>query len=192
MEIAFLMVLALALLVWGIYSLVRPGARLGHAVAGLLSVAAGGVMLILLAVPALAADGAQVYAVSIPPDLVASVIDVAILALSALGSWLIKRGADWLKLDHESKLVERLELAMLPALTFARERLLAQGKDLSKVEVRSELVGVAATYLLPKMPGVLRNLGIDAEGLRERLTGRLDLVAPLPGQDTVNSAQIRE
>ncbi|AWB06800.1 hypothetical protein A6A40_17245 (plasmid) [Azospirillum humicireducens] len=130
---------------------------------------------------ALAADGPSV---ALPPELVSSLVDIVFLALSSLLGWAIKRGADLLHVRRESLLVERLEQGMGYALMYAREKALEKGASLTSIETRSELVAVAAGYLLPKMPAVMRELNIDAEGLRERLIGRVDLVAPVraPGE----------
>lgn len=124
--------------------------------------------------------------VQLPKELYSAVIDYVFLGLTGLLGWAIKRGADLLHVRRESLLVDRLEQGMTYALMYAREKALEQGRDITLFHTRSELVAVAASYLLPKMPGALKELGIDPEGLRERLTGRLDLVAPLatPGPST--------
>ena len=131
----------------------------------------------VLANHALAADS---YTVKLPPELLSSLVDYVFLGLSLLLSWGIKKGADLLHVRRESLLVERLEQGMGYALMYAREKALQKGAALTDIDTRSELVAVAAGYLAPKMPGVLKELNIDPEGLRERLLGRVDLVAPLP------------
>ncbi|SMH62549.1 hypothetical protein [Azospirillum agricola] len=126
-----------------------------------------------------AALAADVYSVALPKELYSALLDYAFLGISTLLAWAIKRGADLLHVRRESLLVERLEQGMTYALMYAREKALMKGSPLTDFSTRSELVAVAAGYLLPKMPALLKDLRIDAEGLKERLTGRLDLVAPL-------------
>lgn len=177
--LAFAALAACALLAGGIYLLLRPGARVNDTAVGLAAVMVGAVGLMLLAGPAFAGDdaagAARVYAVTIPADLTAGLADLIVAALGAAGVWLIRRAAGWLHIERESRVVERVEAGMHAALGYARARMIEAGKDAGAVEVRSELVSVAAAYLLPKMPGAMRELGIDAEGLRERLAARLEL-----------------
>lgn len=135
--------------------------------------------LIVLAAPLAAVAADTLYSVALPKELYASLIDYLFLALSGLLGWAIKRGAALLHLRRESILVDRLEQGMTYALMYAREKALEQGQTLTEFKTRSELVAVAAAYLAPKMPGLLKELNIDPNGLRERLTGRVDLVAPL-------------
>lgn len=130
---------------------------------------------ITFATPALA----DTIRIPVPPELVSTLVDYAFLGLSGLLGWAIKRGAALLHIRRESLLVERLEQGMGYALMYAREKALQQGASLTDINTRSELVAIAAGYLAPKMPGVLKELGIDPEGLRERLLGRVDLVAPV-------------
>lgn len=118
-------------------------------------------------------------AVTLPAELFRTLVDYLFVGLSALLGWAIKRGADYLHVRRESLLVDRLEQGMTYALMYAREKALEQNRDLTLFTARSDLVAMAAAYLLPKMPAVLEQLKIDPEGLKERLTGRVDLVAPL-------------
>ncbi|WP_372400272.1 hypothetical protein ABMY26_32175 [Azospirillum sp. HJ39] len=128
---------------------------------------------------ALAAD-ADAYTIKLPPELLSTLVDYLFVGISALLGWAVKKGADLLHVRRESLLVERLEQGMGYALMYAREKALQKGAALTSIDTRSELVAVAAGYLAPKMPGVLKELNIDPEGLRERLLGRVDLVAPVP------------
>ncbi len=175
-------VVALTLLSGGVFLLLRPGAGVLRTAAGLAGVTVGGVAFLLASAGfALAADA--VRSIPIPPEVVSMVVDLGLLVLSAGFGWLIKRGAAWLHIDREDRLVRRFEDGAGVALSFAREVLLAQGRDLTDVKTRSELVEIAAGYLAPKLPAILKELRIDPAGLRERLTGRIDLVAPSPTVD---------
>lgn len=124
----------------------------------------------LMSGPAMAADG---HTIPIPPELVAELVNYAVLLLAAAATWVLRRVVAWLRIDAESKLVKRLEDGMGTALGFARERALVEGARLGAVDVRSRMVADAAAYLLPKMPQTLKALGIDAAGLSERLEARL-------------------
>lgn len=130
-----------------------------------------------LAGPALAADAAGPLA-PVLADLRSALGDALLLALLGLGSWALKRTAGYLHIQHEDRLVQRLEDGMLYALLYARETLLGQGRPLDH-SARADLPELAAAYLTPKMPDTMAALGIDGEGLRERLLARLDQVVPL-------------
>lgn len=179
---AFLLVLALAALVAALLvaALVRHGWRAvarrprrlprGLFPAALCAAASG--LPILAPAPAAAA--------TIPPELTAELVNGALLVLSALAGWALRRAMAWLRVDQEGKLARRLEDGMVVALGYARERALSQAAQLDAIDVRSQLVADAAAYLVPKMPQTLAALGIDDAGLAERLTARLDQVVPLP------------
>lgn len=187
---AFAAVLALALTVCGFTLLCRPGGGPLRTGAGLAGVTLGGVLFLLTSAGfALAADGAAdaPRSIPLPPELVSMVVEFAVLALSAAVGWLIKRGAAWLHVDREDRLVRRFEAGAEVALSFARETLLARGANLENIQTRSELVEIAATYLAPKLPGILKELRVDPAGLRERLTGRVDLVVPYTGVSVLTS-----
>ncbi|MGQ9370548.1 hypothetical protein [Azospirillum sp. A39] len=173
---AFAFLAACAIFAGGVTLLLRPGARLNDTIAGLVPVVIGAAGLAATAGPSFAADG--FHTVAVPPELVSMAVDYVLLALGLLAGWLLRRIAAWLDLDREGKLVQRLETGMQAALGYARERLLAAGKDLDDVAVRSELVALAAGYLAPKLPDTLRALKIDPDGLQDRLTARLDGVVP--------------
>ena len=134
---------------------------------------------------ALAAGEPTVYSIALPKDLVATLVDYVFLALAGGVGWLIRRAAGWLHLSRESLLVQRFDHGAEAALAYAREQILLRAGDLGDVRTRSELVKVAGEYLLPKIPGVLKELKIDPAGLYDRLAARLDVVAPHPGAGSV-------
>lgn len=144
-----------------------------------------GAVLFLLPWPAAAGD--QTFPIVLPKELVTTLLDAALMATWAGLIWLIKRGAEWLNISRESKQVDRLEDGMNTALMYAHELALLAGKDIRIADVRSELVATAANYLLPKMPGTMKALKIDPDGLRERLTARLGYVAPHGAANVLSS-----
>lgn len=59
------------------------------------------------------------------------------------------------------------------AVTIVAECALKRGDDLADFNVSSQMVADAANYLLPKMPGVLKQLGVDPAGLAQRLSAQI-------------------
>ncbi|WP_029009382.1 hypothetical protein [Azospirillum halopraeferens] len=186
--IAFVGLVACALFSRGVFLLLRPGSRLADLVAGKLAVLIGAITLMAVISPAFA--GERVYAVPIPPELLAGAVDLALVALATVGGFVVRRVLVWLKVDTDSKLARRLDDGMVIALGCARDRLLLIGANLDTIQTRSEMVAIAARYLLPKMPETMRALRIDAAGLEERLAARLDQVVPLPGQATISGRPV--
>lgn len=143
-------------------------------------------------VPALAAgdvapggalDGAIDGAIDASPlvaPLVAYAVELAMAALLTLAAWLARRVAGWLRLKEDGEVRSYLDSALIHALEWARERALAEGRNLSDIKVRAELVELAADYVLPKVPDALRRFGVTPGALTDMLTARLGEVAPQP------------
>lgn len=109
-------------------------------------------------------------------------VELLVAVLGVLGTWAISRLSAWLGLRQGDSMRAYVDDAFMRALQYAAEQALAQGKSLAKVEVRNELVAIAAKYAVETVPDALRHFGIDGPGLEKRLLARLPEVIPHPAQ----------
>lgn len=109
-------------------------------------------------------------------------VELAVAVLGALGAWAINRLSAWLGLRQGDSMRAYVDSAFARALQYAAEQALARGKDLAAVDVRSEMVAIAAKYAVETVPDALRHFGIDGPGLEKRLLARLPEVIPHPAQ----------
>jgi hypothetical protein len=101
------------------------------------------------------------------------VIDLAAAALFAVLSWAGGLLARKLKLEADSEVRRYLDEAIRRAIDYGVSRAREFGKDLSEVDVRSEIVADAVDYLIPKIPDALKRFGITPDALADMVRARL-------------------
>ena len=131
------------------------------------------VALIAFALPAAAADGdLQLFSIDISPimDLALQLLGVALLGL---GTWAINWVAQKFKLSADSEVRKTLQEALANGVTFAINKLHAEGAKISTVDTRYKIVAEAANYVSKRTPDALAYFKISPEALSDLITARL-------------------
>ena len=103
-----------------------------------------------------------------------AVIGAAALAIAAAAARLFA----WVGLDKDAKFRAAAQEALDAAASYSKEEMLRRGKDIGKVEVRSEMTAIAAGYVVDTVPKALKHFKIDEDGLRQRINARIGLIDP--------------
>ena len=115
----------------------------------------------------------------------------AFSVLSLVAIWALRRVGEFLKtktgvnvLSSEKLLREYLDAAMMNALKYASTQV--DKAEWAKVEVKNEMVAIAATYVMNSVPDALKYFGLTRESVMEKLLARFpDLEASLSAGTTV-------
>jgi len=134
-------------------------------------------MLFLLPLTALAADGA--YSIDLAPAL-GPLGEALITALSLGAVYLVRRLLTYLGMKEDAQAREVLEHAFYNGIQAALEQALRKGLDAAKVETRHQLVAEGARYVIAAVPDTLKRFNLDEDGVRERLTARLQGIVRIP------------
>ena len=107
----------------------------------------------------------------------------AFTILSGGGVWVLRFVLLFLKsktgvnvMEQEKFLREYLEAGMTRGLKFAQQEL--DDADWTKVEVKNQMLAMAATYVMTSVPDALSYFKLDEVGLRDRLAARLTDLTP--------------
>ncbi len=134
-------------------------------------------MLFLFPLTALAAEGA--YTIDLAPAL-GPLGEALITALSLGAVYVVRRLLTYLGLKEDAQAREVLENAFYNGIQAALERALRQGLDAAEVQTRHQLVAEGARYVIAAVPDTLKRFNLDEDGVRERLTARLQGIIRLP------------
>lgn len=104
-----------------------------------------------------------------------ALISVATVAVGAVGAFLARK----FKIDGDNnakyELEETLEKGIRMAVNYAKTKV----SDKSNIKVDNAFVATAVNYLLPKIPGALKKLGITPDGLAQRIEARAENILKL-------------
>ncbi|PWR23370.1 hypothetical protein [Zavarzinia compransoris] len=101
------------------------------------------------------------------------------IAISALVMRTLNKVTKWLDLDGDAKVRAAIDGATFSALALAREQVSALIKGGAKVDVNSELVARAGSYLVSRVPDSLRRFGLAGESLDAFVRARVaDMADP--------------
>ncbi|WP_026872636.1 hypothetical protein [Inquilinus limosus] len=132
------------------------------------------VLLLLVVAPvAFAGDGAVIDLTPTIDYVVGLVVSVLGAGVAAVIGWVAKL----LRLKAEDAVRTYLDTIAARAVTFARNRLLELGHDLSKIEVRDQWIADAGNYLARSAPDALKRFGLTEDRLADYIRARL----PAPG-----------
>lgn len=95
------------------------------------------------------------------------------IVLSAIISRVLWKAMKWLDLDGEEKLRGAINLAVDSGISLARLQVGQMIKAGAKVDVQSEIVARAGSYLVARVPESLAKFGLDGDGLAEFVTARV-------------------
>ena len=117
-------------------------------------------------------------------DLIEALLQLAGVAVLALGGLAIRHLADWLKLRADSEvrgyLLQALERAVEYGQAEARRRVHAGGAGGANVSAE-----LAAGYVQDRVPGALVRFGIDAVALDQMIRARMPKPSTWPGPGMV-------
>lgn len=95
------------------------------------------------------------------------------IVLSAIISRALFKAMKWLDLDGEEKLRGAINLAVDSGISLARMQVGGLIKAGTKVDVQSEIVARAGSYLAARVPESLKKFGLEGDGLAEFVTARV-------------------
>lgn len=100
------------------------------------------------------------------------VVQLLGVALLTLGTWAVKRFADKLGLEKESKIRYLVDEVVYNAVNFGLQKLAEQGEKFTP-ETERKVVADAANYVIRSAPEALGFFGIDEERIRQIIESRL-------------------
>lgn len=116
-------------------------------------------------------------------------IAIAATVITIFGGMALKKLESYLGLKADDELRKSLDDALDKGINYAVEMAKQQSQNLSSVVVRNDIAATAADYIVPKIPDLLEKLGLDAEGVRQRLVARFEdpasAIPTLPGSNRV-------
>lgn len=154
-----------------------------------------GLSMAALALPAIAADAAATYTIDLMP-LIQGVIAVAAAALSTLGAYAVNKLIA--KLSAEKGLIDEAKAEKLRnfalqviggGVKYAEEMAYRYGRDRSTVQVRNEMVAIAAGYAIQHGKERLDQLGLSREAI-ERIIMREMETPPGTPQDALTPMRL--
>lgn len=86
---------------------------------------------------------------------------------------LVQKLTLFLHIKMEAQQQQALETALTNGINFALSRAKTYADANGVVVSKSSLIQQAANYVLPKVPGTLKSLGITPDGVAERIEARL-------------------
>lgn len=108
------------------------------------------------------------------------IIPLAEAGIAPIVAWIAVRAEKFLRIQQHSKQADALEGAIWNAIHFGLNRAQTTLDGKASVHTKGVVTTVAVKYLLPKIPGILKSLGITPEGLRERVEARLEAMSQAP------------
>lgn len=127
-------------------------------------------LLVLGLVPAQAADTTVSFA-PIIEWLLPLVRDTLIAGLTALAAWALALFKNKTGLDIEARHREALQSAIQRGVDYALNLKMPEGK--LTLDVKNEMIALAADYVIRHTPDAMKYFGITASGLSERIIARL-------------------
>ena len=95
-----------------------------------------------------------------------------VTAIGAMLLWLFRWVVAWLKLSVDSAFRAYVQDALEKGIAYARNAAVEWAREHGEVPVRNRIVETAVEYVLLAVPGGLKWLGIDQEGVRRRIEAR--------------------
>lgn len=129
------------------------------------------------------------FAIDLSP-LVNELVSVLAMVLTTIAGLGVRALFKKLGLQEERELREALEIAAQRGISLAANRLAQESKRLDNVEVRNELVALAANYVVKSTPGAVKKFNLNErlqELIEARLVDRNDIPTPHMGNSIIFS-----
>lgn len=101
-----------------------------------------------------------------------SIVITIITALGAMLLWVFRWVVAWLKLSVDSVFRSYVQDALEKGIAYAKNVAVEWAREHNEVPVRNRLIETAVEYVLLAVPGGLKWLGIDEDGVRRRIEAR--------------------
>lgn len=106
-------------------------------------------------------------------------IKLIVLIAGGIGTWLIYKLVGLAKLSKDNVLTQQLLAYMHNGINLAADKLKAEGKDLSEVKVKNELVEKVAEYIISQAPALIAYFKLE-DRLRAWIEAHLIERADIP------------
>lgn len=105
--------------------------------------------------------------------IITDIFDQALYLVMMFIMWLIGRGLQWLKIDRESKWARNLETGARNGLLLAALEIRSRYKGDWNVDIKNEMLRMAATYVAARYPDARKKLKQDDRALSVFVAGQL-------------------
>jgi len=135
------------------------------------------IVILLPILPALAqAPALSGTSIDFAPLLNQVVVPLAVAILPIVATWLAFKVKIWLGIQNNAALAGVVDSALTNALGYAQSLLAAKiPAGPIPLDVKNEIVAVAANYALGHVPDALKMLGVDQASLVQKLQARLTI-----------------
>lgn len=105
--------------------------------------------------------------------IIEAAIGLLAVALLTIGTWAIKKLGDKLNFEGSEQLEAALMGFLIEAIEYGEQKLYEQGKRYN-IQTENELVANAVNFVIKQAPQILAILGIDEEGIEQRIRAYLN------------------
>lgn len=107
-------------------------------------------------------------------------IQIIAAALVVVAMWAVKRLGGKLGLDIDARQREVIYTAIEGAVGWGAMQARLKGENLAKVNVKNELIHVAADYLVQRVPDAIRHFKLSPADVEQLVASRLEVELPEP------------